>query len=112
MSQFRDCASPSPARDYLTAEQVAAEYPVSATTLVRRRQSGGGPAYYSISNRIYYRRADIEAWLESHKVAPAPHRNVPAPRPVAERTPPRQEPPRRRGRPTKAEAARRARAEK
>lgn len=110
MSQSRVTAFPSPTRDYLTAEQVAAEYPVSATTLVRRRQTGGGPAYYSISNRIFYRRADVEAWLDSHRVDPST-RTKPGHAPVGERVSPRPEPPRRRGRPTKAEAARRARAE-
>ncbi len=31
------------------------------------RHKGGGPAYHSVARRIYYRRQDVEAWLNGNR---------------------------------------------
>ena len=44
----------------------AAEYlGISASTLSKRRVSGGGPAYHKISSRVVYDTRDLDAWLEA-----------------------------------------------
>jgi hypothetical protein len=31
------------------------------------RHKGGGPAYVKLGRKVYYRRADIEAWIEANR---------------------------------------------
>lgn len=45
-------------------------YPWSARTLQRYRDQGKGPAYIRAAGKIYYRRGDLEAYLEKHRVIP------------------------------------------
>ena len=47
-----------------------AGYPWSARTLQRYRDQGKGPAYIRAAGKIYYRRADLEAYLEKYRTVP------------------------------------------
>jgi excisionase family DNA binding protein len=38
---------------------------LSASTLAKMRLSGNGPAFLKLGRRVLYRRADLDAWLES-----------------------------------------------
>jgi predicted DNA-binding transcriptional regulator AlpA len=38
---------------------------LSASTLAKLRLNGNGPIYCKLGRRVVYRRADLEAWLES-----------------------------------------------
>lgn len=53
-------------------EAVAEGYLVSLDQAARLRMRGDGPAYYKLgdgkNSPIRYRRADLERWLESHRV--------------------------------------------
>lgn len=58
MSTFHD--------EYATVKEAAAILGVKPGTLAQWRWSGrdGAPAYYRILNRVYYKRTDLNAWLE------------------------------------------------
>lgn len=43
---------------------------VSETTLPRWRWAGTGPAYLKVGRSVRYRRADLEAYLETRAVLP------------------------------------------
>ncbi|MFA1701659.1 helix-turn-helix transcriptional regulator [Mycobacterium intracellulare] len=45
---------------------------VGPDTLKMWRRKGIGPAYVKFGNRVRYRVADIEAWLDAHTVTPEP----------------------------------------
>ena len=45
-------------------------YPWSARTLQRYRDKGIGPAFIRAAGKIYYRRADLDAYLDKHRVVP------------------------------------------
>lgn len=32
-----------------------------------KRHMGGGPAYIKLGRRVFYRRADVEAWLDGNR---------------------------------------------
>ena len=50
--------------DYLTKAQIAAELHVSVRTVARWRVLRTAPKAVRIGNRIYFKRADVRAWLE------------------------------------------------
>lgn len=55
----------------LTTEQVAERYGISPEHLRALRARGEGPAYYRPTPRvILYRQADVDAWMEEHRVEP------------------------------------------
>lgn len=43
---------------------------VTVGTLKRWRREGTGPAYCRIGNRVRYRVADLDDWLQNRKVTP------------------------------------------
>ena len=47
-------------------------------TLAHWRSKGEGPAYIRYGNRVFYRGADINAWLDSHVIAPSAMQVAPA----------------------------------
>jgi predicted DNA-binding transcriptional regulator AlpA len=49
----------------LNAVQAASVLGLAPSTLAKLRLSGHGPAYCKLGRRVVYRRADLEAWLES-----------------------------------------------
>ena len=62
--------------EYLTTKQVSAWLKLTPRTLITKRNAGTGPNYVRMGeSRIFYRRADVEAWLASrtfkHRAAEA-----------------------------------------
>lgn len=55
--------------EYLLPKEAAAVVRLSARTLERLRLSGTGPRFVKAGRRVLYRRADIDAWAETHTFA-------------------------------------------
>jgi len=52
-------------------ERAAAELIGCSVALMRKlRQNGEGPAYYKIGRLVRYAPADIQAYLDAHRVTP------------------------------------------
>jgi predicted DNA-binding transcriptional regulator AlpA len=49
----------------LTAGEAAKLVGLAPSTLAKLRLSGNGPLYCKLGRRVVYRRADLEAWLQS-----------------------------------------------
>ncbi len=49
----------------LTADQAAKLLGLAPSTLAKLRLNGSGPLYCKLGRRVVYRRADLEAWLQS-----------------------------------------------
>ena len=66
----RQCStSPSFDQDRLTREEAARYLGVSPTTLIiDARQQHLNVPFYRVGKRCYYRRSELDAWLESHRV--------------------------------------------
>jgi predicted site-specific integrase-resolvase len=60
-----------PALELWTQAQLAALLNVKPNTLREWRRLGKGPAYIRIQKGVFYRKADVENWLEDNKVVPA-----------------------------------------
>lgn len=58
----------------LPIEEFAERMGMSRRAVYQMRHQGVGPAYYRIANRIYYKEADIEAWLETLRVEQGQYR--------------------------------------
>jgi hypothetical protein len=52
----------------LKPNDLKSAYGISKSTAAKLRREGGGPAYIRVGRAIYYRPADLEAWLESLRV--------------------------------------------
>jgi predicted DNA-binding transcriptional regulator AlpA len=55
-------------RKYLDPMEVETEYGLATETLKSWRYQSRGPRYHKVGRRIKYKREDIEAYLDSHKV--------------------------------------------
>ena len=55
---------------HLSARQAAAWLGVSARTLHRMRERGGGPDHYRFGHRFLYRIEDLECWAAERRVRP------------------------------------------
>ena len=53
--------------DKLTQVQLAAFLHKSEAWCERARWAGTGPAFLKIGRSVFYRRRDVEAWLEAHR---------------------------------------------
>lgn len=58
---------PSVLSQYLTRKQLAAELGVTVRTISRWRWERKGPAAHIIGGRVYFKRSDVEAWLEKQR---------------------------------------------
>lgn len=56
---------------WLTERQVADRTPFAVRTLQQWRYLGKGPRYIKTDGRVYYRWADIEAYMSARIVDPA-----------------------------------------
>jgi hypothetical protein len=60
--------------DHLTEYQVEAAFPLTVPWLRAKRLRGvagdgdAGPPYYKVGRKITYRRGDLRAYMEAHKV--------------------------------------------
>ncbi len=60
-------------RDLLTETQAREqELPMSLAWFRRKRLFGGGPPFIRVSNRVFYRRAELRQWIEEHATTRAP----------------------------------------
>jgi hypothetical protein len=48
----------------MTTEEAAVYLRLAPSTLVTRRARGGGPKYVRAAGRVYYRRVDLDAYLD------------------------------------------------
>ena len=55
-------------REILNEKEVSQDYRFSLSKLRNDRWLGKGLPYIKVSRSIYYRRSDIEEYLEKHKV--------------------------------------------
>lgn len=60
--------------ELLQLAQVAAEYGFSEATLYGWRHRGVGPKSTRLGRRVYYRRRDIEGWIDAKGAAEAARR--------------------------------------
>jgi len=67
-----EAARPPPAERLLNQESAAALIGARPATLATWRHQGKGPRYRKVGRAIYYRAADIEAWLDEQAVVPIP----------------------------------------
>lgn len=51
--------------DILVTKEAAAYVRLGAPTLERFRITGAGPSFLKLGGAVRYRRADLDAWLES-----------------------------------------------
>jgi predicted DNA-binding transcriptional regulator AlpA len=67
-----EAARPPPKERLLNQESAAALIGVKPTTLATWRHERKGPHYRKIGRSVYYRAADIDAWLDEQAVVPIP----------------------------------------
>jgi hypothetical protein len=60
---------PASADEYLTPQQVADRYNIPLKGLEARRHRRQAPPFCYVGRKIYYRRADIVAWIEKGRVS-------------------------------------------
>lgn len=60
----------------LNTTEAAEVLRVAAITLHRWRNSGKGPPYIEMGRKIYYRRIDIERWIEEQQRQPVPQEST------------------------------------
>jgi hypothetical protein len=53
----------------MSTDEAAAYLRLAPSTLVTRRTRGGGPKYVRAAGRVYYRRADLDAYLDGRTYA-------------------------------------------
>ncbi len=57
-----------PQRLLLSRKQVESEFGIPAATLSKWSWEGAGPPFLKLGRRVFYRRAELEIWLDQHKV--------------------------------------------
>ncbi len=61
-------------RPSMTTEEAAAYVGCTPATLTTLRSRGGGPPFYrGLAKRVLYRRSDLDAFIEAHRVEASPH---------------------------------------
>jgi hypothetical protein len=53
---------------YVPAEEAAKLFGVTENCLARWRSANKGPTYYRLAGRIYYRKEDIQAFIERSRI--------------------------------------------
>jgi len=71
-----ETSTTTPATEWLTVEQFAAEYGFSPASIRQWRYRGTGPASVRLGARIRYRRTDIDAWIAERFEAEAKRRKA------------------------------------
>ena len=59
--------------DLLNTPETAKALRLGTATLQRWRKSGKGPPYIEMGRKVYYRRADLERWIEEQQRPPRQH---------------------------------------
>jgi predicted DNA-binding transcriptional regulator AlpA len=55
----------------LTHREAAARLRMSPTTLFERIKQGDGPKRIKVTGKVFYRPADLDAWLDEHIEEPS-----------------------------------------
>jgi len=66
--------APNTIPNYLTRKAVSEYYPIPFSTLSKLAMSKNrhkGPAFLKRGSSVIYKREDIEAWLDSHRIEPS-----------------------------------------
>ena len=50
---------------WLSTEDLAKEFPLCKSSWAKLRMTGRGPAFIKAGRRVFYRRGDVEAWLNA-----------------------------------------------
>jgi|Deesub1362B_J571_1020462.scaffolds.fasta_scaffold58691_1 predicted site-specific integrase-resolvase len=58
-------------KELLTEKEAAEFLGIARGTLANYRSAGKGPPYVKIEGTIRYRKADLEAYIEAHRVDPS-----------------------------------------
>ena len=53
--------------DMLTCAEAARRTGLAVATLAKLRVTGGGPAFYKLGARVFYRGADLDAWIAARR---------------------------------------------
>ncbi len=56
----------------LTTAEAAEVLRIAPITLHRWRNAGKGPRYIEMGRKVYYRRVDLERWIEEQQRPPRP----------------------------------------
>ncbi|WP_421680801.1 helix-turn-helix transcriptional regulator [Stenotrophomonas bentonitica] len=65
MTQLNENAPTPPSLDRLKGPAAATYLGLSVSTLEKMRLEGRGPRYLKLGGRCFYRRADLDAYLEA-----------------------------------------------
>lgn len=57
---------------WLSSQDLADELGVPVSTVYAWNYKGTGPRLYRLGRHVRYRRADVDAWIETQAVAPHP----------------------------------------
>lgn len=57
----------------LNTAEAAEALRLGVATLHRWRKSGKGPPYIEMGRKVYYRRADLDLWIEEQQRQPQAH---------------------------------------
>lgn len=61
--------APLDPRTRLTASESATYLGLKPQTLANWRSMGTGPPFYKVGSMVQYRVADLDEWLEAHRIA-------------------------------------------
>lgn len=51
----------------LTIDDLVNQFPgTTRQTWAQKRYEGGGPKFFKVGRKVFYREADVEAWIESN----------------------------------------------
>lgn len=67
---YKSAKDKKSSNDWLTPHEVAVEYKFRESTLACWRQHDMGPKWSKVNGNVRYKRADVEAWLDSHSTSP------------------------------------------
>jgi predicted DNA-binding transcriptional regulator AlpA len=65
-----DAKRSRPLSEWVDDRQLAEHTPISRSEWQKLRREKSGPRHYKVGRRVIYRWAEVEAWLESDRVAP------------------------------------------
>lgn len=62
----------------LNTAEAAEVLRLGVATLHRWRKAGKGPPYVEMGRKVYYRRIDLDLWIEGQQRQPQPHADTAA----------------------------------
>ncbi|HYG05320.1 MAG TPA: helix-turn-helix domain-containing protein [Stenotrophomonas sp.] len=71
---MKSIANAAQVRDRMNVDQAAERLGLSRSTLEKMRHTGRGPRYVKLGGRVFYRRVDLDAYIEGAIVETADSR--------------------------------------